>query len=155
MHTLQIMLVEADDEIDVEDKVESNRPDWSDWHEVGGRWGGYFDGANIIRYADNITLAEDTIKTALQWRAEEIERLREDIDFETVETLIDSYDLNNSVFDHSVWQTKRLLEMVMNYWTPDSKVFDLEDYSAGLSAFRSRVAENPESQYLVAVDYHF
>jgi len=163
MHTLQIMLVEAEDKDDALSEVtsrtgldgEGSGPDWSDWHEIGGRWGGYFDGSNVLSYAEDVALAEESIKTGLQWRREEMERLKKDVDFHNLEELLDSYDPETPIFDHSVWATKRLAEIVMDYWTPDSKLFDLVSYTASLKYFRERVQVSPEKQYLVAVDFHF
>jgi hypothetical protein len=163
MHTLQIMLIEADSAEDAIEEVksrtglygETSGPDWSDWHEVGGRWDGYFEGSNVLSYAENVALAEETLKTALTWRGEEIERLKGEADFDKLVELVDNYNAEEPVFDHSVWVARRLTELVMDYWTPDSKVFDLHDYTASLKYFRKRLEENAENQYLVAVDFHF
>lgn len=164
MHTLQVMLVEADSKEEAVSQVlsrtgyydnEGTGPEWSDWHEVGGRWGGYFEGSNVLCYADNVALAEETIKTALQWRLEEIERLKEDSDFEGLSTAIDSYDPENPVADFKVYCAKKVAEIALDYWTSDSKVFDLHDYTASIKYFRKRLEESPEKQYLVAVDFHF
>ena len=165
MHTLQIMLIEADSAEDAIEEVKSRTglygddagrgPGWSDWHVVGGRWEGYFEGSNALNYANNLTLAEDTIKEALRRRKEEMERLREESDFEALATAVDNYDPDNLVLDMEVWSAKKLAEMVLGYWTPDSAVFDLNDYTAGLKYFRDRLENNSEKQYLVAVDFHF
>jgi len=165
MHTLQIMLVEADSAEDAIGEAEArsgyssdesgNSPDWSDWHVVGGRWEGHFEGSNALKYADNLTLAEDTIKEALLRRKAEMERLREEANFEALATAVDNYDPDNPVLSMEVWSAKKLAEMVLGFWTPDSAVFDLHDYTAGLKYFRDRLEKDYEKQYLVAVDFHF
>jgi hypothetical protein len=164
MHTLQIMLVEADSKEEAVSEVlsrtgyydeGSNGPDWSDWHAVGGRWDGFFDGENVLCYAENVELAEESIKNSLMWRKEEVERLKTSANLDTLEVVIDNYDPENPTFDHSVWATKRLAEIVLDYWTPDSKVYDLESYTASLKYYRERLQASPEKQFLVAVDFHF
>lgn len=165
MHTLQIMLIEADSAEEALEEVKSRTglygddsgsgPDWSDWHEIGGRWGGYFEGENVISYAENVALAEETLKQTLEWRAEEMERLRKDSDLEALLSSVDSYDPENPVMDFKVYCAKSLAEMALDYWTSRSKVFDLHDYTASIKYFRKRLEENPEKQYLVAVDFHY
>ena len=73
------MLVEAEDGEDALNKVkaaiteaEYPYPAWSDWHEIGGRWSGIFEGWEDVKdalcYGDNPILAEDVITKFIEYR---------------------------------------------------------------------------------------
>ena len=51
MHTVHLILVEADDASEINDDF-IPEADWYDWFSIGGRWDGLFDGKNIISLAD-------------------------------------------------------------------------------------------------------
>ena len=163
MHTLQTMLVEADS---VEEAIaevksrtglygETSGPDWSDWHEVGGRWDGLFNGSNAMNYAENQALAEQVLEDAFARRKTSIEYLKNETREVSLESAIENYDPEAPVMDFRLYSLKLLAEVVMDYWTYESAVYDLVDGTASIKYFRKRLEENPEKQYWVAVDFHF
>jgi len=54
-----------------------------------------------------------------------------------------------------LWATKKLAQLLDDQWTPDSGVYDLENWTGNLRNFTERVAKNPEQQFLIPVDFHF
>ena len=171
MHVCQIMLVEADSGANAISLVQSlitysevPYPSWSDWHEIGGRWDGLFEGweadRNALCYAENPALAEDILKSWIESRHNEIERnLKEaTADGIPLEKVVAQYKEDTS--DYSDWDMRfysirKLGELLSNKWCPDTGVYDLDSHTASLHYFRNRLAENPNKQYLVPVDFHF
>ena len=169
MHVGQILLVEAESHEEAEDKVksavqysETPNPEWSDWNEIGGRWSDFFGkGKNVLRYTENTALAEEKLAEWVASRKGEMERLHEQVKDVSIANYISMYDAEA---DHrnfigqdsmSLWYLVKLAKLLQDDWTPDSAVFDLENYTANLKSFRERVAVAPEMQYLVMVDFHF
>lgn len=170
MHVCQIMLVEAESGEEAIGEVKSQityseepYPTWSDWHEVGGRWDGLFEGweaeRNALCYSENPLLAEDIIKDFAKGRKEEMLRHLEQITAEgfDVAKMIENYDPEN--YDYGIgmkaWTLARLGKLLSNDWCSDTGVFDLKESSANLQHFRERLALAPNKQFLVPVDFHF
>ncbi len=170
MHVCQIMLVEADNGKDAISTVESlitysedPYPTWSDWHSIGGRWEGLFEGweeeRNALCYTENPALAEDIIKEFASKRKEEMIGLLAKITAEgfDVGKMIENY--NPEDYDYgtgmNAWTLARLGRLLSNDWCSDTGVFDLKEGSANLLYFRERLAKEPNKQFLVPVDFHF
>lgn len=171
MHTVQILLVEAESVEDARDRVvaafDSETPAWSDWNHVipgettyAGRWQGEFFGADnkhdVLCYNDDPTLAATVIFEMLSSRDAEIELLRKqlreaDLDIDLLTLDYDAYSKDDKF---QLWRVKHLAEILSDAWTSSSKVYDLQAYSANLSDFQNRIQEDPSKQYLVAVDFH-
>ena len=67
MHTLVILAVtECETSVEAKDDADTwfSDVDWSDWHEVGGRWDGYLPD-NALRIGDNKELAKKVLQTVL------------------------------------------------------------------------------------------
>jgi hypothetical protein len=67
MHYVHLVAVEAesDDEAiqHAEEAIEQyGEGDVWDWHEVGGRWDGYLDGKNVLRFSDNPAVFKQAIE---------------------------------------------------------------------------------------------
>jgi hypothetical protein len=169
MHVGQILLVEAESHEEALDKVksavqysETPNPSWSDWNEIGGRWSDFFGkGKNVLRYTENTALAEEKLGEWIACRTTEIKRYHSEIENFNLAGVVATYDAEadwrNFVGQTSMdlWRLSKLAKLLSDDWTPDSAVFDLEDYTANLKRFRERVAVAPEMQYLVMVDFHF
>lgn len=171
MHTCQIMLVEAENGKEALSLVESQitysevpYPSWSDWHTIGGRWDGLFEGweadQNALGYTENPALAEDIIKSWTQSRQDEIERnLREvmadgiPLDKVVAQYKVDAEDFSD--WDMRFYSLRKLGELLSNKWSHDTGVYDLEAHTASLHYFRERLAKEPNKQFLVPVDFHF
>lgn len=170
MHVCQIMLVEAESGEDAIGEVKSQitysedpYPTWSDWHEVGGRWDGLFEGweeeRNALCYAENPLLADDIIREFAGYRKKEMEKYLAEItkDGFDIGKMIENY--NPEKFDYgtgmSAWTLARLGKLLSNDWCSDTGVYDLKEGSANLEFFRNRLALEPNKQYLVPVDFHY
>ena len=170
MHVCQIMLVEADDGKDAISMVQSlvtysedPYPTWSDWHEIGGRWDGLFEGweenRNSLGYTENPALAEDILKEFSSFRKTEMEKLFAEITAKGLDIgkMIENYNAED--FDYGTgmdaWTLARLGKLLSNDWCSDTGVFDLVESSANLRHFRERLAKEPSKQFLVPVDFHY
>jgi hypothetical protein len=165
------MLVEADSGEDAISTVQSlitysevPYPSWSDWHTIGGRWEGLFQGweaeRNALCYAENPALAEDIIKEFIGYRSNDIKTNLEEAtkDGVSLEDLVSQYKVEGEDFgdlDMKFYALKKLGELLSNRWTHETGVYDLDNHTANLSYFRSRLAVEPSKQYLVPVDFHF
>jgi len=164
------MLVEAEDAEDALDQVkgaityaEEAYPAWSDWHEIGGRWDGLFEGweetRNVLGYAENKQLADDMVEHFLGNRIQTMRHYLEQVSAEklSLEEKVKTY--NPYEFDykdvHGVWSIQRLGKLLLNDWTSDTGVYDLKEHTANLEYFKKRAEENPTKQFLVPVDFHF
>ena len=171
MHTCHILLVEADSAEDAVDFVKSQLmgddpyPTWSDWHEIGGRWSGIFNGwddtQDVLCYTDNPTLADDILKQFTDYRLANIKRYKEELDSDgfSMEKAIGEYDphSNEKRFENglNLWRMQKLAQALQDDWTCDSGVFDLKEGTASLTYFKERLTASPEKQFLVPVDFHF
>jgi hypothetical protein len=171
MHTCHILLVEADNAEEALDYVKSQLtgddpyPTWSDWHEVGGRWSGLFEGweetRDVLGYTENPTLAEDILKQFTDYRLANIKRYKEELDKDgfSIEEAIADYNINNNEANFAngmkLWRMQKLTQTLQDDWTCDSGVYDLQEGTASLTYFRKRMETQPEKQFLVPVDFHF
>lgn len=171
-HVAHILLVEAETAEEARDKVwsrlmgETNEPEWSDWHNVSagdksfaGRWEGHFFGKeneqDVLCYADNPTLAEEVIIQQLGYRADRIAEYRAKLVEEGYDIMSATYDPYGDGFDMKPWYVKKIAQILNDDWTPDTYVFDLENYNASLGDFAKRVIDSPEKQFMIVVDFHF
>lgn len=168
MHVGQILLVEAESHDEALDKVrsavqyaETPTPDWSDWNEVGGRWSDFFGkGKNALRYTENTALAEEKLAEWIEARTAEIKRYHAELTEFNLAGVIATYDPEAEPKwagqdSMNLWRLIKVAKLLSDDWTPDSAVFDLENYTANLKSFRERLAVAPEMQYLVMVDFHY
>lgn len=159
MHVGHIILVEAENEQEARSSVEHHLENgyfgWSDWSQLGGRYQDFFGfEGDILNYDDNPTLAEQAIEQANSYRAERlshyISRCQEEgIDIKTLglpENFEDSYKM---------YPLLKAAEIASGRGSENSYIWDLEYGSSYITDFRKRVAERPEHQFLVVVDFHF
>jgi hypothetical protein len=163
MHTVQLLLIEADTHQEAVEIVDSKITDWeghwSDWHAIGGRWSGIFgeNHPDVINYKNEPELFEKHIKDFVEGRKNHLkENLKK---FEEGRKSLSDYvsDYNPEIFDFdmNLYALKSLTRIMAGDWTYDSCFYDLEAYSETLQHFRERVATHPERQFAVAVDFHF
>lgn len=169
MHTLQIMLVEADSVEDAMDAVRSRlseEPRWSDWHNAGGfgdsfagGWAGEVFGKSnthdALQYSADPALAENVLFEKISARKAEMDELRQRVIKSGYNPLTADYDAEVGGWSMDAFALQRLIALLEDDWISDSKVYDLEDWTASLEGFRKRVAQAPEKQFLVAVDFHY
>lgn len=175
MHVCHILLVVADNQHLAFEEVQSklgSDPAWSDWNNVGaeplnfaGRWSGSIFGSvdeegniknqdtnpNFLRYADDPALAEQVLTSQINQRMHEIANYQE----KAIDLSSFSYDPYGDDFNMDLWATKKLAQILDDEWTPDTYVYDLEEWTGNLRHFTKRVATDPLRQYLIPVDFHF
>lgn len=165
------MLVEAEDGEDALNKVKSAithaeypYPVWSDWHEIGGRWSGIFEGWEDVKdalcYGDNPILAEDVITKFIEYRTGQMKQYLSEINAKgfDLEKAVDEYSVDDDQFGDkamTLWRIRKLGELLADHWNPDTAIYDLDQHTANLQYFRARVKEEPNKQFLVPVDFHF
>lgn len=163
MHTVQLLLVEADTHQEAVEIVDSKINDWeghwSDWHAIGGRWSGIFgeNHPDVINYKNEPELFEKHLNDFVQGRklhlTENLERFENE--GKSLRQLLDEYNPEIFSFDMEIYALSSMLKVMAGSWTCDSVFYDLEAYSETLQPFRERVATRPEKQFAVAVDFHF
>jgi hypothetical protein len=167
------MLVKADDHaeamVKVADKLEDN-PDWSDHHcaisgdlSYAGRWEGIFGEGepDYLCYGANPEKAEEVIGDAVNNRMEEFENYRRQVisQLDLFTEVANSYNPITGVGygdkGMAVFRMKRLAQVLNDEWTSDSGIYDLENWTPTLEVFRKDVIENPNSWWLIPVDFHY
>ena len=174
MHTVQLMLIEDDNPEATLDSVKryvegrlddfldgSGGASWCDWYEVGGRWSGHYIEGDALRYSDDPEKFQALVDEFLKSRTTEFHQW---LDEYADEATAGNYDnlRDADVTGREGWSYNRKQTLLMNalkavndYWTQDSKLFDLTNHTTFIRNFNERVAERPEQQYLVVVDFHF
>lgn len=177
MHTLHYFAVEAEDNQEAFDIVESRLSfedgekfvEWSDWHVVGGgRWSEnpnnqYNDSPeDVISYDVDPERFLKTIEKIRQWRIEEMNRYLEQVNFDKFQSDMVDYISNSGIpsnerFDLNSYYFQKAGKMLMDYYTPESYFYDLVEYTAHMSYMQQRL-DNPDiavRQFLVPVDFHY
>ena len=164
MHTGHVLLVQAESADDAEQiaRRHSEEQDWSDWNEMGGRWSDIVP-SSVLRYSENKELFYTTITNFGNLTLKEREETRARIGHLTINEILDANASNETYdADSDKWLCNYFAHRIMensyaDRHTPETYVFDVEDYSNDPYAKRAllRCVENPEQQYLVMWDYHF
>jgi hypothetical protein len=164
MHTGHILLVQAESADDAEQiaRRHSEEQDWSDWSELGGRWSEVVEGS-VLQYTKNKDLFYTIVSQFSNLTITERAESRARVGHLTINEILDA-NASNETYDaeSDKWLcnyfANRLLETsYADRHTPETYVFDVEDYSNDPYTKRAfmRCLENPEQQYLVVWDYHF
>lgn len=166
MHVAQIMLVEfADDADDIQSYVDARLSDylegsggtWFDWfgglgEGLAGRWTGGVIEQDWMRYSDDPAKAEEVIDKFMEQRLANLEHAQTSM--RGLDLATASYD-DRDEFDMQVYGAYKASQILQDFWTSDSAIYDLDAGTANLRWFRERVKENPTEQFLVVVDFHF
>lgn len=163
MHTVQLLLVEAETHQEAVEIVDSKINDWeghwSDWHAIGGRWSGIFgeNHPDVINYKNEPELFEKHLKDFVEGRKKRLEECLQRFEEggKSLNHFVDTYNPEVFDIDMNLYSLKCMVKVLAGDWTYDSCFFDLEAYSETLVPFRERVATRPEKQFVVAVDFHF
>lgn len=114
---------------------------------------------NYLRFSDDPALADEVIARFIGYRLNTIEEYRNHLltDFAGVDVFTYEYDPNTNDYKKSMvlYYIKNLAKIMSNEWTPDSGVYDLENWDATLEYFYKRVQKSPERQFLIPVDFHY
>lgn len=113
---------------------------------------------NYLQYSSDPDLAEQVITEALQWRMNDIREYRKRIADSSIDLIAHPYNPYQAHFETTgsmeVWYVKKLTQLLMDEWTADSGIYDLETWTGSLKYFIERVKTNPEKQWLIPVDFH-
>jgi hypothetical protein len=164
MHTGHVLLVQAESADDAEQiaRRHSEEQEWSDWNEMGGRWSDIVPNS-VLQYSENKELFSTTITNFGNLTLKEREETRARIGHLTINEILDAnasnetYDADSDKWLCNYFAHRILENSYADRHTPETYVFDVEDYSNDPYAKRAllRCINNPEQQYLVVWDYHF
>jgi hypothetical protein len=129
---------------------------------MGGRWSDIVPNS-VLRYSENKELFYTTITNFGNLTLKEREETRARIGHLTINEILDAnasnetYDADSDKWLCNYFAHRILENSYADRHTPETYVFDVEDYSNDPYAKRAllRCVENPEQQYLVMWDYHF
>lgn len=177
MHTLQWIVVEADDEETAAAEAErlleeamgdsENPASWYDWFVVGGgRWNQmqdpYHNSTNmIISYDKDPNGFRAKIDKAIEYRVEEYNRLFAEVKEHNILDKLDNYGgvMN---YDPMFYSLKNLIRFQSGDWFYDSAFFDFTAWSTNTTHILSKLDNHdlvtPKTVskfFLVPIDFHF
>lgn len=159
MHTLHWIAIEADNAEEAFGKVQSNLLDntgaWYDWFDdiLGGRWADN-DWCKIYQGKD-IEIGLSRVKDN---RKSELEGILERIDLSEFEYLLSAYDGEDVVthdYDMNLWRIMKAVKLLSGEWTCDSYFYDITYGHATMKDLLKRIESDPDTQFLVPIDFHF
>lgn len=173
MHVLQWLAVEAENEENatdlVEAELEATDGEWFDWYVVGG--GRYFNDSEDMHksyemsYDNTISASKDSdiINKVISWeqaRHEEYGHLVEGLDINKVQAGISAYDKDKKMdetieFATHAYKAMGAIKHILGYWTPDSVVYDLTQWTSDTKYIHKRLETKLDKQFFVPVDFHF
>lgn len=114
---------------------------------------------NYLRFSDDPALADEVIQKFLDYRLNEIENIKNTLrtDYPTLDLFTYDYSpYSERDFSRTMglYYIKNLTDIYSNVWTPNTYVYDLEQWDATLNYFFERVAKDPTKQFLIPVDFH-
>ena len=177
MHTLHWIAVEAEDEENAVDTVDSNLDSymsgndalstWYDWYVVGGgRWNtaddeddlmsGYVKKSNmVISYEKDPNAFRAKIDDCIQQRMVDYKQYLAEVKESHVIDKLDNYGGAMS-YDYHFYALNRLLAYQMGEWSHDSWFFDMVNDSTNATHILSKIDKGEGSNlYLVPTDFHF
>ena len=155
MHIPHILLMQEeshDEALSWASTWATNNADWSDWHEVGGRWANEFDDKSSICFAENPVLFHETLTTYQAHVVSELDRYLEEVGDQTLRELCADF---GDRFHLAQYHAKQALKISGGDYCYNQQVWDIVDYTKNLDGFYKRIIDKPNEQYLVLVDYHF
>lgn len=174
MHVLHYLAVEADSNKDAFNSVKSKLEEcsgpnfWSDWHVVGGgRWSKNSKDGYTDTVKDVLSYVKDKKKfdNALQWsknaRKDEMKSLLDAVQKSDGEATFMSSALSfikngdSQTLDMNAYNMLRIAQYLLGHWNCNSYYYDLESGGCSYEYLDQRLKDNPDSQYLVPVDFHF
>jgi hypothetical protein len=177
MHTLQWIVIEADDEETAASTAErlleeamgdsENPASWYDWFVVGGgRWNQmqdpYHNSTNmIISYDKDPNGFRAKIDKAIEYRVEEYNRLLDEVKQGDILAKLDNYGGAMS-YDMAFYSLKNLIRFQSGDWFYDSAFFDFTAWSTNATHILSKLDNHDlvtpkvtSGMFLVPIDFHF
>ena len=176
MHVLHWIAVEADSAEEAFDEVVSTLvadgdwntvswADWSDWHVVGGgRWSNsqYDNSPEMVKsYTEHKEEFEEALLSVRKNRVNTLDSFWDRVSIVRFEKQITDYietggeQDEKEPYDMNLWYIGKIAKILSNEYNPDSFFYDLHEHSANMSYLSGRIAEKPEKQFLVPVDFHY
>jgi hypothetical protein len=157
MHVLHYLATEASSKTEAVDNVEETKPQWSDWHSVGGRWGNLHKG-NAISYRTSPKEFIEALKDCRARRSAKVLELLEQSNMDKFNISALEYmktgDLKINYSDLNNFYVFALTEMLLGNWCVDSGFYDTVAGCASFESLEDRIKKDGARQYLVAMDYH-
>ena len=168
MHSLQLVLVEATSQKDairranfeLDNAQETGSIAWSDWWQISNDYApaNLGEPEPVIHYASDPEKFNSVLQVWSNYRVNSMkqyyERISEGLDIAQALKDYDPFATPNYKGTTGLYFMHCLADNLLDYWTPDTAVFDLVAYTANLSFFLDRVQEKPDAQYAVLVDFH-
>jgi hypothetical protein len=180
MHVLQWIAVQSDDKDmalrTVQENLQTMLGDyesptntWFDWFVAGGgRWNVGEDDGHAEAYVEgktNLVLSakeqpdefDERVLQSMENRKSEFEGYAKDVDPSIIDKVISQY--NPREFDFglfsSIYPIKKLLDMAYGQWDFNSYFYDMVNDSTTPKYLFEAIDKDPETWYLVPVDFHF
>jgi hypothetical protein len=180
MHVLQQIAVQAENKDEALQKVEYNLSEmlgeresytntWFDWFIVGGgRWNveegddfaeAYVHGkTNLVLSAkEEPDLFDERVLQSMESRKAEFDNYAKEIDASIIDKIITNY--NPREYDFLAFQKlypiKKVIDMAYGTWDMNSYFFDMDNDTTTPKYLFDSIDKDPESWYLVPVDFHF
>ncbi|CAB4242303.1 hypothetical protein UFOVP222_120 [uncultured Caudovirales phage] len=171
MHTLQWVIVEAEDVDTAAENAESllnqemgdgeGTNSWYDWFVVGGgRWNDeqdpYHNSSNmIIAFEDNPNAFNAKIQELIANRIDNYNEYLAEAKQQDIMAKLENYG-GVMTYDPSFYPIARLIAYQQGKWDYDSKVYDLVHWSTNITHILSKIDNGlGENLYLVPIDFHF
>lgn len=165
MHVLQLLAVEANSTEEAEAETvniidgfftETSRNVWFDWYEIGGRWNNtaFNNDSNALCLTDKEQF-DRIIEDARATRQKYASLYLKDMNFSEIEKLLTTADYATSSNSYPIYGLHGLTKMFLNFWSPNSDLYDLVEDTGNVEYLQKRVEDNPKKQWLVAVDFHY
>ena len=172
MHTLQYIAVKAENDDEAFRRVEDTLQNWLgefenpsgtwyDWFVVGG--GRFTDGDpyqsspnNIISYKDKSEEYLAMVDEMISYRINNFNSYHQNFKDKNVDinAKLDSYD-GAMDFSFELYDLSKCIDMLQGKWDFNSHFFDMEADSTNIAYMRKDLDKDPDSWYLVPVDFHF
>lgn len=148
---------------------EGGNSEWFDWFVAGGgRWNVGEGDDHSEAYKDNkINMVihagtdpdrfEERILLAMESRKAEFDRYAEDVKPELLNSIITDYNPRELDFVkfQDLYPIKKIIDMAYGSWDSNSYFYDLENYSVTPKYVFEAIDKDPNSWYLIPVDFHF
>lgn len=135
--------------------------DWSDWHQVGGRWS---DVPVLIYNDDNACSFLEALDMVDKKQLDQFNEYFSEFDFPTINTIMTKYSNGDTlefgeIYEANIPSLSGALKIMRGYWNWDSGYMDTIDCTVKTSYLREKLGIDKtayRSVYcLVPVDFHF
>lgn len=148
---------------------EGSNGEWFDWFVAGGgRWNvsetddfeeAYKEGKTnmVIHAGTDPDRFEERILLSMENRKEEFDRYAGDVKPELLSSIITDYNPRELDFVKfmDLYPIKKIIDMAYGNWDSNSYFYDITNYSVTPKYVFEAIDKDPNSWYLIPVDFHF